>query len=74
MAREQTLIVDAEMEVVADKSKKKWIQISVVIAIVVVVVQKLSGNPKYVKFSTVLKIVMGTIILLIGFYMFYLGF
>lgn len=37
-------------------------------------VQKLSGNPKYVKFSTVLKIVMGTIILLIGFYMFYLGF
>ena len=38
MAREQTLIVDAEVEVVADKSKKKWIQISVVIAIVVVVV------------------------------------
>lgn len=74
MAREQTLIVDAEVEVVADKSKKKWILISVVIAIVVVVVQKLSGNPKYVKFSTVLKIVMGTIILLIGFYMFYLGF
>lgn len=37
-------------------------------------VQKLSANQRYGKFSTVLKVVMGTIILLIGFYMFYLGF
>lgn len=37
-------------------------------------VQKLSGSEKYGKFSTVLKIVMGCIILLIAFYMFYLGF
>ncbi|KXL52846.1 thiol:disulfide interchange protein DsbD precursor [Anaerotignum neopropionicum] len=37
-------------------------------------VQKLSSNEKYGKASTVLKIVMGSLILLIGFYMFYLGF
>lgn len=37
-------------------------------------VQKLSASNKYGKASTVLKIVMGTFILLIGFYMFYLGF
>lgn len=37
-------------------------------------VQKLSSSEKYGKASTVLKIVMGTLILLIGFYMFYLGF
>jgi cytochrome c biogenesis protein CcdA len=37
-------------------------------------VQKLSSSKKYGKASTVLKIVMGTLILLIGFYMFYLGF
>lgn len=36
-------------------------------------VQKLSSNDKYRKASTVLKILMGTLILLIGFYMFYLG-
>ena len=37
-------------------------------------VQKLSSSDKYGKASAVLKIVMGAIILLIGFYMFYLGF
>lgn len=37
-------------------------------------VQKLTGSGKYGKASFVLKIVMGTLILLIGFYMFYLGF
>jgi cytochrome c biogenesis protein CcdA len=37
-------------------------------------VQKLSSSEKYGKASTILKIVMGTLILLIGFYMFYLGF
>jgi len=37
-------------------------------------VQKLSSSDKYGKASTVLKIVMGSLILLIGFYMFYLGF
>lgn len=36
-------------------------------------VQKLSSNKKYGKASTVLKIVMGSLILLIGFYLFYLG-
>ena len=37
-------------------------------------VQKLSSSEKYGKASTILKIVMGTLILFIGFYMFYLGF
>lgn len=37
-------------------------------------VQKLSSSEKYGKASTVLKIAMGALILLIGFYMFYLGF
>ena len=37
-------------------------------------VQKLSSSERYGKASSVLKIVMGTLILLIGFYMFYLGF
>jgi ABC-type nickel/cobalt efflux system permease component RcnA len=37
-------------------------------------VQKLSSSQKYGKTSEVLKIVMGVLILLIGFYMFYLGF
>lgn len=37
-------------------------------------VQKISANKKYGKANTILKIVMGTLILLIGFYMFYLGF
>lgn len=37
-------------------------------------VQKLSSSEKYGTASTVLKIAMGTFILLIGFYMFYLGF
>lgn len=37
-------------------------------------VQKFSSNEKYGKASTVLKAVMGTLVLLIGFYMFYLGF
>ena len=37
-------------------------------------VQKLSQSKKYGRASTVLKIMMGTLILLIGFYMFYLGF
>ncbi|MPM31716.1 Thiol:disulfide interchange protein DsbD [bioreactor metagenome] len=37
-------------------------------------VQKLSSSEKYGKASTVLKIAMGSLILLIGFYMFYLGF
>lgn len=37
-------------------------------------VQKLSKSEQYGKLSTVLKMVMGIVILLIGFYMFYLGF
>ena len=37
-------------------------------------VQKLSQSEKYGKASTILKIVMGSVILLIGFYLFYLGF
>lgn len=37
-------------------------------------VQKLSKNKKYGKLSTVLKVIMGTGIALIGFYMFYLAF
>ena len=37
-------------------------------------VKKLNGNEKYNKLATVLKIVMGAVILLIGLYMFWLGF
>lgn len=37
-------------------------------------VQNLSQSKKYGRISTALKTVMGTLILLIGFYMFYLGF
>lgn len=37
-------------------------------------VKKLSGSEKYGKASTVLNIIMGGLMLLIGFYMFYLGF
>lgn len=37
-------------------------------------VQKLSASGKYGKAGAVIKILMGTVILLIGFYMFYLGF
>jgi len=37
-------------------------------------VRKISGNEKYQKAGTVIKIVMGVIILLIGFYMFWLAF
>lgn len=37
-------------------------------------VQKLSSSKQYGRASTVLKAVMGSLILIIGFYMFYLGF
>ena len=37
-------------------------------------VQKLSSSDKYGAANNVLKIVMGIIIMLIAFYMFYLGF
>lgn len=37
-------------------------------------VQKISASEKYEKFNLFYKITMGVIILLIGFYMFYLGF
>ncbi len=37
-------------------------------------VKKLTSSEKYGRASTVLKIVMGSLILLIGFYMFYIGF
>lgn len=37
-------------------------------------VQKVSSNPKYSKVSTVIKIVMGIVILAIGLYMFWLAF
>jgi len=37
-------------------------------------VQKLSKSEKYGRFSKALKIAMGSVIALIGFYMFYLGF
>ncbi len=37
-------------------------------------VQKLIENPRYARLSQVLKIFMGLAILLIGLYMFYLGF
>ncbi|NLX94061.1 MAG: cytochrome c biogenesis protein CcdA [Clostridiales bacterium] len=37
-------------------------------------VKKLSANEKYGKFSTVLKVLMGSLIMMIALYMFYLGF
>jgi len=37
-------------------------------------VQKMSASARYGKASTALKMIMGSLILLIGFYMFYLGF
>ena len=37
-------------------------------------VQKLSASKNYGRISNVLKIVMGSLILLLGFYMFYIGF
>lgn len=37
-------------------------------------VKKISQNNKYGRFNSIFKIVMGIVILLIGFYMFYLGF
>ncbi len=37
-------------------------------------VRKLSSSDKYGKAGTIIKIIMGSLILLIGFYMFYLGF
>lgn len=37
-------------------------------------VQKINGSEKYQKTAAVLKIIMGTLILLIGFYMFWLAF
>ncbi len=37
-------------------------------------VEKLSQNKKYERLSSILKIVMGAMMALIGFYMFYLGF
>ncbi|MDF2566750.1 MAG: cytochrome c biosis protein transrane region, partial [Oscillospiraceae bacterium] len=37
-------------------------------------VKNLSSNPKYGKANKILKIVMGSMILLLSFYMFYLGF
>lgn len=37
-------------------------------------VQKLSNNEKYGRFNSVSKLIMGVVILLIGFYMLYLGF
>ncbi len=37
-------------------------------------VQKISSSKRYNKVSTSLKIIVGTVILIIGFYMFYLGF
>ena len=37
-------------------------------------VQRVSGNDKYTRAGNLLKVVMGAVILLIGLYMFYLGF
>lgn len=37
-------------------------------------VQKITGNENYGKASTILKVFMGSVLLLLGFYMFYLGF
>jgi len=37
-------------------------------------VQKLTASAKYGKLSLILRIIMGSLILLIGFYMFYIGF
>ena len=37
-------------------------------------VQKISSDERYGRISTVIKIVMGTLVLVIGLYMFYLGF
>jgi cytochrome c biogenesis protein CcdA len=48
--------------------------LAIVAGISVGFVQKLSSSEKYGKASSVLKIATGTLILLIGFYMFYLGF
>lgn len=48
--------------------------LSVVAGTSVGFVQKLSKSEQYGKLSTVLKMMMGTVIFLIGLYMFYLGF
>ena len=48
--------------------------LSVIAGTSIGLVQKLSSSKKYGKASNALKIAMGTLILLIGFYMFYLGF
>ena len=48
--------------------------LAIVAATSISFVQKLSASEKYGRVSNVLKAVMGLLILLIGFYMFYLGF
>ena len=54
-----------------------WIGNSILLIIAgtsVGTVKKITQNPKYGKLSIVLKYILGTIILLIGLYMLYLGF
>jgi len=48
--------------------------LAVVAGTSVIFIKKLSENKKYRNLSNTLKITMGSVILLIGFYMFYLGF
>lgn len=48
--------------------------LAVIVGTSIGLVQKLSASEGYGKFSMLMKAVMGTVILLIGFYMFYLGF
>ncbi|WP_024822377.1 cytochrome c biogenesis protein CcdA [Aminobacterium mobile] len=81
-----TPVLIALLAIVAGKGSVVWgvlllLMYSIGHGILVVVagtsmgfVQKLSSSEKYGKTSTILKIVTGVLILLIGFYMFYLGF
>lgn len=81
-----TLVLIALLAIVAGKGNIVWGVLLLLIysvghGILAVVagtsigfVQKLTSDAKYGKLAFVLKVVMGTVILLMGFYMFYLGF
>jgi hypothetical protein len=45
-----------------------------IVKLLIGLVKKITGNDRYGKLNKVVKIVMGSAILAIGFYMFYLGF
>lgn len=81
-----TPVLIALLAIVADKSNMVWGIVLMLLysighsALVILAgtsvgfVQKLNNNEKYNKASTVLKIIMGTAILIIGLYMFWLAF